>query len=145
MPFDDDDSVSESKIKIKKVSSQKSIFDGIPKKSSYEEFSKKVDSVQEKNNSHKIKAAELSSQFYKVLNDKTLRENKTIFSKSIEKDLLLELINLSIEINNDQFEKEGMGSLTLITLLFNSLLLQRDKINNLEFELSKLKEHKSEK
>jgi hypothetical protein len=43
-----------------------------------------------------------------------------------------------MEINVDPIEKEGMGSLTWITLLFTTCLSQRDRLNKLEYSLSLL-------
>lgn len=142
MPFDEeeDDSLTEQpkNSRLKKVSSQKSIFDNVPKRPSYENFSKKVDAIQEKADSYKSQSAALALQFFHLINDKTLKRNKTIFSKEVEKELLTNLINISIEINNDPLEKEGMGSLALITILLKTVLMQKDKINELEFNLSEL-------
>jgi hypothetical protein len=142
MPFDEepDETLNEptKKTGLKKVSSQKSIFDNIPKKQSFEEFSQKVDVAEEKVLSYKERSAKLAVEFLELIKDKTLKQNKTIFSKEMEKELLLKLVGVSIEINNDPLEKEGMGSLALITLLFKTVLMQRDRVNELEFILSQL-------
>ncbi len=142
MPFDeeDDDSLQQVKknVGLKNVSTQKSIFDNVPKKPSAEEFSKKVDKIQDASNSYKIRGMELSSEFLRVLNDKTLKQNKSIFAKDLEKEVINKLLQLSIEINNDASEQEGMGSLAVITLLLKVVLLQRDKINELDYTVSDL-------
>lgn len=139
MPFDEeDDSEKVSKKGIKNASSQKSIFDGLPKKVSQESFEKEVRKYQEKESSYKNKAADLSSQFFKILSDKTLRKNKNIFEQEMEKELLSKMIQLAAEINSDPIEAEGIGSLTWIAQLFKVVLIQRDKINQLEFTVSQL-------
>jgi hypothetical protein len=148
MPFDEevDETLNETtkKTGLKKVSSQKSIFDGAPKKPSFESFSKKVDDATEKAQSYKAKSAELAIKFLNLINDTTLKANKNIFTKEMEKELLTNLVSLSIDINNDPLEKEGMGSLALITLLFKTVLMQRDKINELAFNYAQLSKKVSE-
>lgn len=144
MPFDEEsEDLNEDKLKksgIKNVSSQKSIFESLPKKkSSLEDFEKQVDRVQEKQSSYKSRAAELALQFKKASENKTLPKNKTIFSSEVERELLGKMAQLAIEINNDSSEQEGMGSLSWIMLLFKSLLSQRDRINTLEYEILQIK------
>lgn len=140
MPFDEEDDapVVAPKVGLKNVSSQASIFDAIPKRPTQEEFTKKVNQVQERNSSHKTRAAELSAQFAQILNDKTLKQNKNVFAKEMERELLTKMAQLAIEVNNDQNEHEGMGSLSWIVLLLKTCLNQRDKMNQLEFIVSQL-------
>lgn len=142
MPFDeeDDDSLTESNknTRLKKVSSKKSIFDGLPKKPSPDEFNAKVDHIQERGDSYKSRAAALATKFVGFLADKTLKQNRSIFAKEVEKEVLTDMISLAVDINNDPIEKEGMGSLGWITLLFRVSLAQRDRINELEYNLSEL-------
>lgn len=146
MPFDEEEenlqpTIAAQKVSLKKVSTQKSIFDSAAKKPSQEDFENKVHKINEQSFSYKSKAAELVSQFIQTMNDKTLKENKTIFAKEVEKELLANMIKLAVEINNDQNEKEGMGSLSWITLLFKTALSQRDRINKLEYSLSQLEKN----
>lgn len=143
MPFDEDDdneqpSVQSQKIGLKNISTQKSIFESLPKKPSVEEFDKKVQKVHERASSHKAKAADLAMQFNKSMSDKTLKVNKTIFVSEIEQDLLGRMVQLAIEINADPAEQEGMGSLSWITLLLKTCFNQRDRINSLEYTLSQI-------
>jgi len=142
MPFDEDDidqpSTQSQKVGLKNVSSQKSIFDSMPKKPSPEEFSQQVKKIQETASHHKAKAADLAFQFNKAMADKTLPQNRNMFQQEMERDLLTQMIQLAIEINNDPNEKEGMGSLSWITLLLKTCLSQRDKINRLEYAVSQI-------
>lgn len=141
MPFDEEEDLEEKsniKLGLKNISSQKSIFDTIPKKPTKDDLDKKVSSIQKNNSSYKVKAADLAMQFNKAINDKTLKENKSIFVKEMEKELLTNMAQLAIDVNNDQYEQEGMGSLSWIILLLKNSLSQRDKINQLEFLISQL-------
>lgn len=143
MPFDeekDDESpsIKSTKIGLKNVSSQKSIFDSMPKKPTQNDLDTKVKGIQERDSSYKSRAADLVLQFKKAMDDKTLTENKNIFSKELEKEVLGKMIQLAVEINNDVNEPEGMGSLSWITLLLKTCFSQRDKVNNLEYKITKL-------
>src|SRR6185436_5679397 len=141
MPFDEEDEKPSNyppKVALKKVSTQKSIFETQPRKPSAEEFEKKVQQVQDRAFSYKTKAAELALEFNKAMTDRTLKSNKTVFSIEIEQDLLAKMIQLAIEINADPIEQEGMGSLSWITLLLKTCFTQRDRINFLEYSLSQI-------
>jgi hypothetical protein len=142
MPFDEEDDdlppAQSQKVGLKKVSSQKSIFDSMPKKPSPEDFERKVNKIQEHSSSYKVRAAKLSSQFSQIMSDKTLKSNKNIFSVELEKEVLTEMIQLAMDINNDTHEQEGMGSLSWITLLIKTCFSQRDRMNQLEYQLSTL-------
>jgi len=81
---------------------------------------------------------ELASQFLSVLRDKTLSNNKSELSKNIEKDICAQLVNLSLEINSDDTETEGMGSVAIINLLLKTTLIQRDLLNELDYKVATL-------
>ena len=140
MPFDDDYGKPPAKptnAGLKQVSSQKSIFDDVPKKPTQDDLNKKVKHIQEKSSEYKIKASELSQQFKKLIGDKTLAQNKSIFVRDAEKELLVSMIRFASEVNNDDNTSEGEGSMALIALLLNTYVSQRDRINQLEYELKK--------
>lgn len=139
-PFEEDPqpSTQAQKISLKSVSTQKSIFEQMQKKPSQEEFNKQVQNVQDRNLTYKTKVAELAIQFNKVMSDKTLKQNKNIFAIELEKELLSKMIQLAVDINIDPNEQEGMGSLGWITLLLKTCFFQRDKINQLEYDVNQL-------
>jgi hypothetical protein len=141
MPFDEDensDALPNNKKGLKKVSTQKSMFEEMPKKPSQEDFEHRVKNIQEKESNYKAKASDLSSKFVKMLSDRTLKQNKNIFSVEMEREVLSQMVNLAIDINSDIHENEGMGSMGWITLLLKICLYQRDRMNQLEYEISVL-------
>lgn len=143
MPFDEEDqdqqSVQSQKVGLKQVSSQKSIFDSMPKKQSPEEFEAKVHKSQERQSHNKARAADLAVQFNKAMADKTLPQNKNMFQQEVEKELLGKMVQLAVDINSDQTEQyDGMGSLSWITLLLKTCFNQRDRINVLEYKVTHL-------
>lgn len=143
MPFDEedeDDASSEQshKVGLKKVSTQKSIFDDVVEKPSQQDLDVKVKGIQERGSHYKSRTAELAIQFNKTLADKTLPQNKNLFQNELEGELLKNMVRLAQEINADNSEREGEGSLSWITLLLKTCFNQRDKINKLEYTVSQL-------
>ncbi len=67
-----------------------------------------------------------------------MAENKNIFANEVEMEVIGGLVELGINMNTDENETEGMGSVGLITLLFRCALIQRDKINASDYKLSLL-------
>lgn len=136
---DGDDGDDDNPIPVKKtqkIEGKKSIFDGKLKKPTQEDLDNKVKNIGDKQLSYKKRAAEYAVAYKKILEDKTLPKNKNVFSQDVEKELLSNMISLAIEINNDENEYEGMGSLGWITILFKNALHFRDKCNELEYKIS---------
>lgn len=142
MPFgEENDNIEDSPAnnsRLKKVSSQKSIFDEAKKKLSQREINDAIKKAEENNINYKKRAAELTLNFKKVVSDKTLPQNRNVFLNETEQEILSNMINLAAEINNDPNEQEGMGSLMWIALLLKTCLSQRDRINVLEYTLQQL-------
>ncbi len=141
-PFDEENndqpSAQSQKVGLKKVSSQKSIFDNISKKPSSEEFEKKVQQAQEISSGHKATAMALSQQFKKLISDKTLPQNKSIFAREAEKEVLGNMLRFAAEVNNDDNMGESEGSVGLIAILLHTCITQRDRLNQLEYFVSRL-------
>jgi DNA repair ATPase RecN len=139
MPFDvDPKEPRETKVKLKQVSSQKSMFENMPKKPTPQEFQQQVQQAQEKSSTYKKRASELATQFAKMMADKTLPENKNLFAIEAKRELLSNMVQLAKDINNDPNELEGDGSLIWIIVLFNTCFDQRDRINKLEYALTQI-------
>lgn len=115
-----------------------SMFDAKPKKRSQQEFQQQVQYAQEVQSGYKKRAAELFIQFQKAMSDKTLPQNRNILNVEFEKELLQNMIVLAAEINSDPNERESEGSLTWIVLLLKTCFSQRDKLNELEYQVSVL-------
>lgn len=142
MPFDDDSneqpSLQSQKVGLKNVSTQKSIFENMPKKPTQQDLDVKVKNIQEKASGYQAKAAELSVQFNQLLADKTLPQNKNPFQKELELETLRNMVKLAQEINSSPHERAGEGSLSWIILLLKNCFTQRDKINSLEYQIAQL-------
>jgi hypothetical protein len=141
--FDDDYSEEEQRapkvsLKIKKNEPAKSK----PNNVNFDELATKVHSKDEE---YKKKFFEYSTMFKKIVGDSILEENKTELSKSVEKDIVNKLINLASEMNSDENQPEGIGSIALITLMLKICLSQRDSINELKYKIYLLENSKERK
>lgn len=144
-PFEDDDEedlpIKDSKAGLKNVSSQKSIFDGKPKKPTQKDLDTRVKEIEDNNAGYKQRVADLAIRFRKLQEDKTLPVNRSIFANDVEREVLTDMIALATEINKDPNEDEGIGSLSWITLLFKTTLSLRDRLNKLEFALLQMEKN----
>lgn len=139
MPFDEEDDVEDTRPKRGvKALKGKSIFDNKPKPPSREDFERKANAANNQLNSYNTRALDLSLAFKKALEDKTLPQNKNIIAVELEKELLGSMGQLAVDMNTDENEIEGMGSVGLNSLLLRCLLLQRDRMNTMEFALRTL-------
>jgi len=135
-PFDEEEqeeTKSPSRDNLKRVSSQSSIFDKMPKKPNQADLDKRVKDMQERNTSHKSRAAELAIAFNGIIKDKTLRSNKNVIQRDMERELIDEMITFAFQVNEDVGEQEGAGSVSIILLLLKAMLFQRDRMNDLEY------------
>lgn len=138
VPFEDDDAEVDVPITNKAGTIRGAFFSGKNGKSSKEQFEKSANEANDRANAYKDRAAALASSFKKILDDKTLAPNKNIFSKDLEKEVISRLVQLAIDMNTDENEMEGMGSVGLITLLLRTSVILRDRVNSLEYNLSVL-------
>ena len=144
MPFDDDKEFTPKKKIGLKIDNQNSDVKS-KNKPIDPDFQAKVKSQTENTNVNQQQAYQLSVDFLRLLDSKVLRQNKDIFEQNIEKELISKMAKLAAEINAGENAIEyavedtgpiGIGTLGLTTLLLRSLLIQRDRINKLEYLLN---------
>jgi BMFP domain-containing protein YqiC len=101
-----------------------------------EQFEERAAQTHESLEGNKSRAAEVGREFWSFFGQKVLPENKGPLEKSFEREIISKLINYAIDINNDEFEqKDGMGSVSMITLLLNAVIKLRDRCNELEYKV----------
>lgn len=133
-PFEEDDSELEPiKNNLGKISKKQSIFDKSNKKQSASILQKAVQNIEDKNLSFKERTSALAIKFKKLIESKILPENKNLFLLEEEKEVLTNIASLASEIDNDENESVGIGSLSWIVQLLKTSLYQRDRINKLEY------------
>jgi hypothetical protein len=102
-------------------------------------FDNLVDKTIEFQKDKEKKAVSAVTRFLQMCNDKTLPKNKGMVGLDVEREIRQELIQVAIDLNNDPTEEQdGMGSVTLISALCKVLLTQRDRLNQVEYDLQQL-------
>lgn len=109
-----------------------------PKLNNVAEFNEQAKEVFLQYEDYKKRTWELSTRFKAMIEDRTLSENKGVISKDLEKEVLDKLVALSSEMNADDNQPEGIGSVALSMLMLKMMLLQRDTLNTLAYKLEKL-------
>src|SRR6266705_5360640 len=84
------------------------------------------------------KSGELTGKFMNFIKDSTLKENKGPIQLEMEQQICRDLTDLSLELNQDEHQPEGIGSAGMTLLLLKIVMFQRDKINEMSYKLSKL-------
>lgn len=101
-------------------------------------FNEKIEEHQSREKFYFSKVSELTKQINELVKDSTLKINKGPIQLDMEQQIIKDMISLSVQINQDQTQDEGMGSSGVNLLLLKIVLYQRDKINELDYKLSKL-------
>lgn len=84
------------------------------------------------------KMFQLGLRYLEIMKDQTLPENRGPIEKNIEQEVLGNLVNFAVQINNDDNEPEGNGSMAIINLLLKTALINRDNQNKALFKISLL-------
>ena len=86
------------------------------------------------------RAVEIISRYLKMTEDKTLVINRGSIANDVEREIRQELIQLALDMNNDENEEDnGKGSVVVLSVVTKILMRYRDRLNDLEFEMQKLK------
>jgi|SRR5690606_27266239 len=80
------------------------------------------------------------SNYMRMSEDKTLPHNRGSIGDDVEREIRQKIIQLALDLNNDENEEDnGKGSVILLSAVTKVLLIYRDRINVLEYELEQLK------
>ncbi len=118
-----------------KISNSKSSIKEVPK---IDDFRKRVNEILSQEDEQKKLAFELMSQFQNYLKDKTLDASKDANVRANELKSIENLIDFSRIINSDENQQEDLGTISLFITLYRALFSQRDRINELEYQQTKM-------
>ena len=135
---DDSEEIQKQNPKIKESLAKKSRFVNETPKQTSVDFDHKVAEFKQQDVEIKNKIADLSTKYRNIIKDQTLEENKGPAAKTFEKEVIKQLCDVGLRLNNDSSQPEGIGSIGLTSLLLNIILIQRDTINSLSFQVSKI-------
>lgn len=86
------------------------------------------------------KAVDVISRYVSLVKDRTLSRNRNVIAADVEREIREQMINLALDLNNDENEPDnGKGSIVVLTVLAKIILLYRDRLNDLEFEVQQLR------
>lgn len=113
-------------------------------KVAHDEYMRKFDTLADKtvqhHNEQNARAVECVSRFMKLSEDRELKQNKGTIGLDVEREIRQSIIQLAIDLNNDENEVDnGKGSVVVLSAVTKILLLYRDRINQLEYEIELLK------
>lgn len=135
--FEDEDEESFKPTKGLKLPASGSI--PISKKQITEKFNNRVDNIEKDKKDAQSTLNTLSLKLLSIMDDKTLSVNKNSLIKDNETSVLKDLISFTKKLDNDELEELNAGITALSTLLLSLLLRQRNRLNELEFEIETLK------
>lgn len=99
-----------------------------------QDFQKRVMETHKRLEGNLKSAYELGKEFNQLMNDTRLAQNIGPMEQSFENEIVRKLVNYAIAVNGDEQEKEGMGSVSLITLLLKTMFKMRNKLNQLSYD-----------
>jgi len=139
MPFDDDDD-TEIKGPVRKISLKKVNPPQPERPSTKEIFEQQAEQKFSQIEDYKQKIWDLSIKYKSFIESKILPENRGPITSNLEKEVLDKLVQLSLDMNEDETQEQGVGSTALCMLLMKCMLIQRDIINSLNFKLEQIEQ-----
>jgi len=140
LPFQDPPETT-SKKKLKLTNERSSITQKVNEEA---EFQQRAAVMMDSRQDQRERGMALVSQFLTSMREKTLPKNRGVLAQDFEKKLRSELVKLVIEINNDETEsQDGLGSATLFASVLKVIMLQRDRLNELEYRLLQVEKNQS--
>jgi uncharacterized membrane protein len=101
-----------------------------------ERFEKLADQAEATHIDRRQAAYDIARKFITSIRDRQLTRNKSVLVKDVETEIRRDLVTFATEINNDQNEElDCLGSMAVLNLLIKVAFEQRDRINELEYQL----------
>lgn len=137
IPFEDDENPPQFTPKrTLKITNERSSIKANASKP--EDFRNKIAEILSKEDERNKLAFDLTQKYLAILKNKTLDEAKNIIIRDGEKSSIKDLIDFIRIVNSDENMEENIGTMSLLTTILHCMLLQRDRINELEYQFSKL-------
>ena len=127
-------------VKLKNKAAEQAAEDKRQREEYKRKFDERADQTVQHHSQQGNRAIETISRFMKMTEDKTLVRNKGGIANDVEREIRQDLIQLALDMNNDETEEDnGKGSVVVLSVVTKILLMQRDRINELEYELQQMK------
>ncbi len=120
-----------------KINNEKSTV-ATPVNATTDTFKKEAAEAAGRLDEYKKRSWDLGIKFKGIMESSVLVENKSILIKDLESETLVQLAQLANDINNDESQPEGTGSIALCQLIMKMLLLQKDMCSLQKFRIEQL-------
>jgi hypothetical protein len=87
---------------------------------------------------YKKRSWDLGVKFKGIMESSILPENKNALIKDLESETLMQLSQLASDINADDSQPEGAGSIALAQLIMKMMILHKDIVNQQKFRIEQL-------
>jgi hypothetical protein len=127
-------------VKLKNKSAERKEKEKVEREEYKQKFDERAEKTIQHYNEQNSRAIEIISRFIKMSEDKTLAQNKGGIADDVEREIRQDLIQLALDLNNDENEEDnGKGSVIALSAMTKILLVYRDRLNELEYQLLQLK------
>jgi hypothetical protein len=133
---DSEDQVYVPKKTVKLDNSASTVRPNLPPPDNFRENIQKILTEEEE---QKRVGFELTQKFFGLVKDKILDETKDTRYREYEKSTIRDLIDFARLINSDQNQEENIGTMSFVLALARAILMQRDRINQIDYDNQQLK------
>jgi hypothetical protein len=120
-----------------KITNEKSTV-AAPLRHNTEAFQQAASEAADRLAEYKKRSWDLGVKFKGLMESSILPENKSALIKDLESETLSQLSQLANDINTDDGQPEGAGSVALSQLIMKMLLLQKDMCSQQKYKIEKL-------
>jgi hypothetical protein len=120
-----------------KITTEKSTV-AAPLRHNTEAFQQAASEAADRLADYKKRSWDLGVKFKGLMESSILPENKSALIKDLESETLSQLSQLANDINTDDGQPEGAGSVALSQLIMKMLLLQKDMCSQQKYKIEKL-------
>jgi hypothetical protein len=127
-------------VKIKSKASEQAEEEKRAREEYLRSFDERAEQTVKHHNEQGGRAMEAITRFLKMSEDKTLAQNRGTIANDVEREVRQELLQLALDMNNDETEDDnGKGSVVVLSVVTKILMLYRDRMNEMEYEMHQLK------
>jgi hypothetical protein len=136
----DKEVVATRSVKLKNKAAEQKERDRTNREEYRQKFEENADKTIQYHDDKNKRAVDCVSRYLKMANDKTLIQNKGGIAEDVEREIRQELIQMALDLNNDENEEDnGKGSVAVLSVVTKIIMLYRDRLNQLEYEMHQLK------
>ena len=127
-------------VKIRNKGAEIAEKEKLQKEEYLKNFNQRADKTVQYNTEKNKRVVECISKLMTLADDKTISQNRGSIATDVEKEIRQNLIQMALDLNNDENEEDnGKGSIVVLSAFTKILMMYRDRLNDLEYEMARLK------